>query len=87
MKIAVYEILDNAERYKYLKEVTEYIENDANYIRVTSIEDIDFTEVEDAIIIPQKVAALRAAKVKAAQEFDDKIAKLQALPHLPEEAS
>jgi len=84
MKVALYEIRASEARYKYVKEVTEWTEEDKGYLRVSDIVDVAFIEVEDAIIIPQKVAALRAEKVQVAQEFEDKIAKLQAITHQPE---
>ena len=83
MKIALYEIADNVERYQYLEETTEDREKDETYIRISDIHDIDFKMVDDSTIIPLKVKALRVGKTLMMKDIDDKIAKLQAITHNP----
>jgi hypothetical protein len=84
MKIALYEILDNAERYQYLEEATEFQEANTRYIRISNIIKVDFEMIDDALIIPKKVEAIRAEKAVAMEKFDEKIAKLQAITYQPD---
>ena len=86
MKIALYELAANEARYKYLHEAIDYREKDTSYIRVSNIIEVPFEIVDDAIIIPQKVTALRAEKEIVSKEFDEKIAKLLAIEHKPEKS-
>ena len=83
MKIALYELAANNARHKYAHEATNYREKDTSYIRVSNIIDVPFEIVDDAIIIPQKVTALRAEKAVVSKDFDEKIAKLLAIEHQP----
>ncbi len=85
MKVARYEILNDASRFVYLHEVSDYYEEGDGYIRVSDIVDADFVMVDDALIIPRKVDALRAEKAIQAAEFDEKIAKLLSITHQSEE--
>ena len=84
MKIALYELTASDSRYRFLSEATEYKEKDTDYIRVSNIIDTPFEMIDDAIIIPQKVTALRAEKAVVSKEFDEKIANLLAIEHKPE---
>ncbi len=85
MKVAIYEILSDIHRYKYVKEADDYAEKSESYIRVTDIKEVDFEMTDDAFIIPKKVEALRAEAGKVAAEFEEKIGKLLAITHQPEE--
>ncbi|KKL91454.1 hypothetical protein LCGC14_1894520 [marine sediment metagenome] len=84
MKIALYELAANESRFKFLNEAVAYKEKDADYIRVSNIIEVPFEMIDDAIIIPQKVTALRAEKAVVSKEFDEKIANLLAIEHKPE---
>ena len=84
MKIAIYEILSDVHRYKYVKEADDYAESNESYVRVTDIKEVDFEIIDDAFIIPKKVEALRAEKGRISAEFDDKIGRLLAITHEPE---
>ena len=81
MKVAIYEILSDIHRYKYVKEADDYTEKSESYIRITDIKEVDFEMTDDAFIIPKKVEALRAEKGRVAADFDEKIGKLLAITH------
>ncbi len=83
MRIALYEEADSSGRYSYLYEATSYMENDKDRIRVSDIVEIDFVMIDDAIIIPQKVKALKAKKVIMGKEIDKEISKLLVITHDP----
>jgi hypothetical protein len=83
-KIALYEIRTNEDRWQYLKEATEYHENEKSYIRVSNIVEVEFEMIDDSLIIPKKVEALRAEKAAKAAEYDEKIGKLLAITHQPD---
>ena len=83
MRIALYEEADSSGRYSYLYEATGYMENDKDRIRVSDIVEIDFVMIDDAIIIPQKVNALKAKKIIMGKEIDKEISKLLAITHDP----
>ena len=85
MKVALYEILNNVDRYQYLKEATDWTEKDESYIRISDIVDIPFVMIDDALIIPRKVAKIREDKVEAMAVFDNNIAKLMAITYVPED--
>jgi hypothetical protein len=87
MQVALYEILDNAERYQYLEEADEYQESNKRYIRISNIVEVEFDMIDDAFIVPKKVEALRAEKAAAAAKFDEKIGKLLAITQQPEDVS
>ena len=83
MEIALYELRADENRYKYIKEVTDWAEKDDSYIRVSDVVDVLFVMVDDSITIPIKVEALKIEKVLIAKEFDKKISKLLAIEHRP----
>ena len=84
MRIALYETADNSGRYKHLGKVTDYMEDDKDYIRVSDIVEVDFNMISDAVIIPQKVNALKAKKVIMGEKIDKEISKLLAITHDPQ---
>jgi hypothetical protein len=85
MKIAQYDSALISYSCPFISKVSDHLEEASEYIRVSSIEEVDFTPIDKSLIIPQKVDALRIAKVKMMQDFDEKISKLQALTQIPEE--
>ena len=86
MKIALYEIKTNVDRYQYLEKVEDYRENEtSSYVRISNVVEIEFDMVPDSQIIPVKIEALRAEKGKMTAKFDEEIGKLLAITHQPEE--
>ena len=83
MRIALYETTDSSARYQYLHEATDYMEDDKDYIRVSDIVEIDFVMIDDTVIIPQKVKALKAKKVIMGKKIDKEISKLLVITHDP----
>ena len=84
MRIALYETAESSARYQYLHEVTDYMENDEDYIRASDIVEVDFNMISDTVIIPKKVNALKAKKVIVGKEIDKEISKLLAITHDPQ---
>ncbi len=84
MRIALYERAESSSRYQYLYEVTDYMENDEDYIRASDIVEVDFVIINDVLIISKKVNALKAKKVIISKEIDKEISKLLAITHDPQ---
>ena len=83
MKVALYETAGSSTRYKHLNEAAGYMEGNKDYIRASDIVEVDFNMISDAVIIPQKVNALKAKKVIIGKEIDKEISKLLAITHDP----
>ena len=83
MKIALHEIANSSGRHPFLYKVTDYQENNKEYIRISDIIEVDFVMIDDTVIIPQKVNALKAKKVIMGKEIDKEISKLLAITHDP----
>ena len=83
MRVALYETAGSSTRYKHLNEATGYMEGNKDYIRVSDIVEVDFVIINDVLIIPKKVNALKAKKVIIGKEIDKEISKLLAITHDP----
>ena len=88
MKIAMYILFGGAPQ---VKGVSEWFENDEDYIRVTDIIEVDFIDLPPEVTIPPQLAAIDKGIAVVRAEMGAKIAgleeqrsKLQAITHTQE---
>lgn len=85
MRLALYEIKTNSERFHYIHEFSERKEeSDSSYVRISNIVEVEFQLKPDEEIIPIKVNALRAEKQKMEIRFEQEIGKLLSITYAPE---
>ncbi len=87
MTIAKYLLYSNVS----VKEVSNYYEEDIDYIRITDTVEVEFNELSDEVIIPQRIAAYDAeieeARNVAAKKIagiEERKAELMVLTHAPD---
>lgn len=83
--VALYEDSDSLYPTPGVFHVTDYIENDSSYVRVSNKVAVSFEERDNAKVINEKIERLRAKKHAITKQFDKKIANLLALENKSEE--
>ena len=73
MKIAMYEFFGSQTIY----EVTQWRENDEDYIRLSKPVEVEFTKLPERVTVPLKVEAIQRTINAAREEFNERIAKLE----------
>jgi hypothetical protein len=87
MKIAQYKLYSG----HHIAEVTEWRENDKDYIRLSEPVEVEFVPLPPEITVPLQIAVLDAAEQELRAKFAEKLAELSerratllALTHEPQ---
>lgn len=86
--IALYSLFGHGE---HLKVVSEYVEEDEDYVRLTEPLEVQFVYLPDEVVVPEKINSLkikiediRTRMTADIAAIEEQISKLQAITFQPE---